>query len=247
MINLLLAFATLAAPAFSQTSETLADRAGRFEAALDPAVKSFSPEDAFAGVGECGVLDIKTLRPFSLGEASAMIAPCVDAVARKLAATLEVQIGFLYATPPGGTAKTGLILKTDLIAGGKSHRDLMAGLSRRENRLLGHAVRVLTRGEAAPASVSSVQAALARCILPTVVRDLKTGEDFVKIYGRCLTWNEDLKITEIRAGSGLTVNIKTGHSNNASVDALNGFVTVNAGKGPVSVMIVAYSARITLP
>ncbi|HAZ09441.1 MAG TPA: hypothetical protein DCZ01_13205 [Elusimicrobia bacterium] len=247
MINLFLAFATLAVPAFSQTSETLAARAGRFELALDPAVQAFASEDAFAGVGECGVLDIKTLRPFSLDEASALIAPCLAAVARKLPAKLEIQIGRISATPPGEPAKTGLILKTDLSAGGKAHRDLMAGLSRRENRLLGHAVRVLTRGEAAPASVSSVQAALAQCILPTVVRDLKTGDDFVKIYGRCLTRNADLKITEIRAGPGLTVNLKTNHSNNASVDALNGFVTVNAGKGPVSVMIVAYSAQIALP
>ena len=246
MINFLLAVVTLTVPAFCQTSETLAAGAGRFETALDPAIMAFASQDAFAGIGECGVLDIKTIRPFTLEEASDLIAPCLTAVGRRLAAKLEIQAGFLSSSQVGKPAKMGLILKTDLIAGTKPHRDLMAGLSRRENRLMGHAVRVLTRGEVAPASISAVQAALTQCILPTVVRDIRTGDDFVKIYGRCLTRNEDLKITEIRGGQGLSVNLKTGQSA-SQVDALNGFVTVNAGKGPVSLMIVAYSAELALP
>lgn len=246
MINLLLAVATLAVPASCQMSESLAARAGRFETALDPAVMAFAVQDAFAGVGECGVLDIKTIRPFTLEEASDLIAPCLAAVSRKLPATLEIQAGFLTASQAGKPAKTGLILKTDLVAGTKAHRDLMAGLNRRENRLLGHTVRLLTRGEAAPASVSAVQAALGQCILPTVVRDIQTGDDFVRIYGKCLTRNEDLKIKDIRGGQGLSVNIKTEQSG-AQVESLNGFVTVNSGKGTVSVMIVAYSAGLALP
>ena len=32
-----------------------------------------------------------------------------------------------------------------------------------------------------------------------------------------------------------------------TVEALNGFVTVNAGKGPVAVMIVAYGAQVAMP
>lgn len=246
MINLLLAVATLAVPAFSQTSERLAAGAGRFEMALDPAIMAFAAQDAFAGVGECGVLDIKTIRPFTLEEASDLITPCLAAVGRKLPAKLEIQGGFITAAQAGKPAQTGLLLKTDLIPGTKPHRDLMAGLSRRENRLLGHTVRVLTQGEVAPAAVSAVQAALTQCILPTVVRDIQTGDDFVKIYGRCLTRNEDLKIKEIRGGQGLSVNLKTEQSG-AQVEALNGFVTVNAGKGPVSVMIVAYPAALALP
>lgn len=246
MINLLLAALALATPAFSRPSESLRAAAGRFEMALDPAVMAFASEDAFAGVGACGALDIKTIRPFTLEEASDLIAPCLAAVGRKLPATLEIQGGFITAAQAGRPAKTGLLIKTDLVAGSKAHRDLIAGLSRRENRMLGHTVRVLTRGEAAPASVSAVQAALAQCILPTIVRDIQTGDDFVRIYGRCLTRNEDLKIKEIRGGQGLSVNLKTEQSG-AQVEALNGFVTVNAGKGPVSVMIIAYPTSLALP
>ena len=122
----------------------------------------------------------------------------------------------------------------------------MAGLSRRENRLLGHAVRVLTRGAIAPASVRADQTAMPPRILPAVVRDIRTGDDFVKIYGRCLTRNEDLKITDLRGGRGRSANLKTAPSD-SGVEALNGFVTVDAGKGPVSVMITAYPARLALP
>lgn len=245
MINLLLA-AALATPAFCRTSETLAARAARFEAAVGPAVMAFASQDAFAGVGECGVLDIKTIRPFPLEEAGDLIAPCLAAVGRRLPASLEIQAGFVTAAQAGKPAQTGLIIKTDLVPGSKAHRDLMMGVNHRQNRLLGHTVRVLTRGEAAPASVSAVQAALAQCMLPTVVRDIRDGDDFVKIYGRCLTRNEDLKITEIRGGHGLSVNLKTEHAG-AQVEALNGFVTVNAGKGPVSVMIIAYPKTLSLP
>jgi hypothetical protein len=107
-------------------------------------------------------------------------------------------------------------------------------------------VLLLARGEIAPSSVSAVQDALKQCIVMTVVRDIDTSADFVKIYGTCLTRNKVLKIDELRAGAGLTVNMKT-EVDAKTVEALNGFVTVNAGRGPVSVMIVAFGAQAAMP
>jgi hypothetical protein len=112
--------------------------------------------------------------------------------------------------------------------------------------LLGHPARVLTRGEAAPAAVSALQAALSDCMVVSVVRDVRSGEDFVKLYGRCLTRNPDLKIKEIRPAEGLAVTLST-DADRARVESYNGFVTVNAGKGPVAVMVVAYGAQVALP
>jgi len=241
MTTLLLAFAVFAVPVSAQRPEALAVRAGGFEFLVGPAVAGFAPADAFSGVAECASLDVKTLRPFTLDEATDMAAPCLAAVGRKLSASVEIQAGFLAAARNGRAAKTGLIIKTDLAPGGKGHRDLMSALSRRENRILGHVVRVLTQGEPSPDSVSSVQAALSQCIMTTVVRDIQTGADFVKIYGRCLSGNPDLQIQEIRAGQGLSVDIKTSHASAEQVNALNGFVVVNAGRGPVRVRIVASS------
>jgi hypothetical protein len=248
MTNALLALAALLAATSvrAQSVESLAFGARAFEAAAFEGVQRLSPEDAFAGVDECSVLDIKTIRPIAADEAADMIKPCLDAVARKYSAKIEPSAGFLSMPQGESAAATGLLLKTDFVPGSKAHLDLLAGLSRRDNRLLGQPTRVLTRGETAPAAVSAVQKALEQCMVLTVVRDIKSGEDFVRLYGRCLTRNPDLKIKEVRAGEGLVVNLRT-DGDRAMVEAYNGFVTVNAGKGPVQVMIVAYGALIALP
>ena len=78
--------------------------------------------------------------------------------------------------------------------------------------------------------------------MTTVVRDIQTSGDFVRVYGRRLTRDPDLKIDEVLPGEGMTVLLKTAQAP-VGVAALNGFVTVNAGKGPVQLMVVAYAAR----
>jgi hypothetical protein len=248
MTNALLAVAALiaAAPVRAQSVETLAFGARAFEAAAFVGIQDLSPKDAFAGVDECSILDIKTIRPIALDEAADMAKSCLDAVGRKYSAAIAIQGGFLAAPQGDAPVSTGLLLKTDLVAGSEAHRDLLSGLSRRDGRLFGHPTRVLTRGETAPAAVSAVQKALEQCMVLTVVRDIKSGDDFVRLYGRCLTRNPDLKIKEVRAGEGLVVNLKT-DGDRAMVESYNGFVTVNAGKGPVQVMVVAYGALIALP
>jgi hypothetical protein len=221
-------------------------RAQSFEASAEAAVAPFILEDSFAGLPDCGILDIKTIRAWTLDEAADMAAPCLKAVGARYSADMTLKGGLLSVASEGAPVKPGLILKTDLVPGSKAHRDLLASLERRRDELLGHRVRVLTRGEVAPSSVSAVQEALKQCLMTTVVRDIQTGADFVKIYGSCLTRNPDLKIAELRAGRGLTVDMKT-EQDSKGVEALNGFVTVNAGKGPVSVMIIAYGAQTAMP
>ncbi|MBI3289624.1 MAG: hypothetical protein HYZ74_08925 [Elusimicrobia bacterium] len=238
MKKILLAAVALAA--------AVAAQAESFEASAADAIKTFAAEDAFAGVGECGVLDIKTIRPFNLDEASDLVKPCLSATAKKYEAKIVAEAGFITAPQNGQPGKAGLLLKTDLVAGSKGHRNLMAALSRREYRLLGHVVKVLTKNETAPAALSALQGALDSCMLSTVVRDIRSGEDFVKVYGKCLTRNPDLKIKEVRAGEGLAVTLKT-EADGAKVEAYNGFITVNAGKGAVQVMVVAYGAQVHLP
>ena len=244
-IFMTLSLVALAAAAHAQ-SESLSFGARAFEAQAEEAILPMIPADAFAGVGACGTLDIKTIRPWTLEEASDLATPCLKAVGAKYSATLEIEAGQLAIATEGQPLKPGLILKTDIVPGSKADRDLVSSLERRDGRLLGHRVLLLTRGEVAPSSVSAVQAALHQCIMTTVVRDLQTGADFIKIYGSCLTHNPDLKIDELRPGSGLTVDMKT-EADVKSVEALNGFATVNAGKGPVTVMIIAYGAQVAMP
>ncbi|MDE2143157.1 MAG: hypothetical protein KGJ84_12175 [Elusimicrobia bacterium] len=235
------ALAALAATARAQ-SESLAFGARGFEAAAAETISPFILEDAFAGVGACGVLDIKSFRAWTLQEAADMASPCLKAVGEKYQSSLVLQGGFLRATAAGYPATPGLLLKTDLTADSKPYRDLVSSLARRHNEILGHPVRLLARGEVAPESVSAVQEALKQCILVTVVRDIQNGSDFVKIYGRCLVKNPDLRIDAILPAPGMAVTLKTERTD-VGAQALNGFVTVNAGKGPVEIMVVAQTAR----
>jgi hypothetical protein len=241
-----LSIVVLASAAARAQSEALSFSAGSFETQAAAALQPFILEDSFAGIGACGVLDIKTIRAWTLDEASDMAAPCLKAVGQRYSAQMTMQAGLLSAATEGQPIKPGLVLKTDLVPGSKPHRDMVASLERRGGELLGHRVLLLARGEVAPSSVSAVQEALKSCIMTTVVRDVETGADFVKIYGSCLTRNRDLKIDELRPGSGLTVDMKT-ELPSKGVEAMNGFVTVNAGKGPVQVMIIAYGAQVAMP
>ena len=233
-----LVLATLAAASFVSAQQ--------FETQVEDSLHPFVAEDAFANVPACGVLDIKTIRPFNLDEASDLVAPCLKAVAQNYSAKATVEAGFLSAPQSGQPGKAGLLIKTDLAPGSKGHRDLVASLSRSQGRLLGHMVKVMTKDELAPAAISTLQKAIDGCMLLTVVRDIRSGEDFVKVYGKCLTRDAELKIKEILAAEGLAVTVKTDASG-AQVEAYNGFVTVNAGKGPVKVMVVAYGAQVALP
>ena len=217
-------------------------RAQSFETQVEDSLRPFVAEDAFADIGACGVLNIKTIHTSNLHEVPALVKPCMDAVAKKYATKVVIEPGLLSA--PHG--KAGLLVKTDIAAGSKGHRDLVAGLSRRQGHLFGHPTKILTLDEVTPTAISTIQKAIDSCMLLTVVRDLNNGEDFVNIYGKCLTKNAELKITEIRPAEGLTVTVKA-DATGAQVEAYNGFVTVNAGKGPVSVMIIAYGKQVYRP
>ena len=246
MIRSLVTLLIAAAPASASTLDAASFGARAFEASAASAVASFSAEDAFAGVGACGVLDVKTIRPFSLEEAEDLLQPCVSAAAAKYGAKAVAASGFISAPQSGRPGRAGILLKTDLAAGSQGHRDLAAAIARREGRLLGHEVRVLTKGQPAPAAVSALQQAVSDCMVVSVVRDIRSGEDFAKLYGRCLTRDPELKIVEVRPSEGLSVTLKT-EAEGPRVESYNGFVTVNAGKGPVAIMIIAYGAQVALP
>ncbi len=217
-----------------------------FEAFVADSIRALIPEDAFADIGACGVLDMQTIYPFSLAEVADLIAPCMDAVALKYAAKVVAEPGFVSAPRNGHPGQTGLLIKTDMASGSQGHLDLTRTLARRQGHLLAQPVKVLTKDEVAPSAVSALQKSINGCMLASVVRDVRSGEDFVKIYGRCLTQNIDCRITGIHAAEGLSVIVKS-DAPSAKVEAYNGFVTINAGKGAVSVMVVAYQSEIVLP
>jgi hypothetical protein len=238
----LFAAALLASSAAAQ-SETLALQSRGFEAQALEIIKPFVPVDAFAGVPECSIVDAHTLRAWTLSEAQARLAPCLDAVARRRGAKIDAEAGFVADAQDGRPAQAGLLIKTDLVPGGPDDRALSFAIAHRGGKLLGQPARVLARGDLAPESVSAVQGTLKRCMVIDVVRSIRTGADFISIYGKCLTSDAALAIRDLRAGDGLSVSMKTAQPSVQAVDSLNGYVTVNAGEGPVQVMVMASAAQ----
>jgi hypothetical protein len=237
-----LAAALLASSAAAQ-SEALALQSRGFEAQTLAIIHPFVPVDAFAGVPECAIVDAPALQAWSLSQAQAKLAPCLDAVARRRGATIAAEPGFVAAAVDGQPAKAGLLIKTDLVPGGPDDRALSFAIAHRGGRLLGQPARVLARGDVAPQSVSAVQETLRHCMVIDVVRSIRTGADFLHIYGSCLTSDAALAIRDLRPGDGLSVSMKTAQTSIEAVDSLNGYVTVSAGEGPVQVMVMASAAQ----
>lgn len=215
--------------------------AAAFETSAQETVRAFAAEDVFADVEACAVLDAKTFRPWTLGEAADQLAPCLKAVGQRRRIALAAKVGLIAAPSQSGPARPGLLLRADVAPGSADHRRLAASLERRGDTLLGHPVRLLVRGESAPEPVSALQRALSRCVTTAVVREIASGDDFVRVYGACLARDPDLKLVDVRAGRDLTVNVRA-NSAAPAVAALNGFVTVDAGLGPVQVLILAAPA-----
>jgi hypothetical protein len=237
----LAAAAALAVPARAQSEALALGARTSFDAQAAEAVRSILPEDVFAHVPACGVLDVKTIRAWTLQEAADMAAPCLKAVGQKYGATLNARPGFLASGVAGRPAVPGLLVASTIAPGSKLHHDLSYSLGRRGGLLMGQPARLLLRGELAPQAVSSVQPALRRCFLADVVRPLQSGDDFVKIYGSCLRHDKTLGVTAISGGNGLTVTMSVDRAPRETA-ALNGFVVVNPGTGPVRVMILARAA-----
>ncbi len=241
MNKILLAFAAAAALASSSSaqSETLALQARGFEAAGAAMTDGFFLRDSFGGVPECAIIDAPAFRAWTLSEARERLAPCFDAVAQRYQSRVAVVIGFV-ADAQGGPAKAGLLLETGLVPGGMADRALSVSIARRGGRLMGQPVRVLTRGEMALAPVSAAQASVERCVTVDVVRPIRDARDFLSIYGRCLTGDSALGIAALKSAGGLAVAVT---AQSASAAALNGYVTADAGTGPVRVLVFVDGSR----
>lgn len=245
-----LSLALAALLSLSAGANTVSDEAIWFDAySFDSDVEQAIPpaaEDAFAGVPACAILDRRYIRPFALDEAEELAAPCIAAVLAKHQASGGVRRGFLAESVDGGAAPAGLLIRTDLPLGSRGLRDLEHALARREQRLLGHPARLLRQGEPEHAPVSAIQEALGQCIMTAVVRDIRNGDDFVRVYGRCLTRNPELKIREVRGEAGLAIVVES-EAERERLRSYHGFVTVNAGKGELRVMVRAEPAEAATP
>lgn len=221
-----------------------------FNMVLNSAMIPLQPKDAFIGVAACGGIDAKTLRAWTLPEAVNVLKPCLAGVSKRYAMGLQVDRGVVGAVANGRGAVLGIVITADstLLVGNSMIRDLNYALSLRGGQLMGFKAVVRRTTDPAPAVPSAAQAAIDRCMLPTVVRKIETGDDFINYFGGCLRRAPELKVADLKSWTGhqLGVMVLT-DSEGAAAESINGVVTVNGETGPVKVDVVAYPKTVFLP
>src|SRR5688572_22125259 len=167
-----------------------------FSGAVSRVVAGIKPMDAFSGVEACRVLDARFVKAPTMEEAVKLLTPCVESVSAAYGAKISIrqgtpvspenemgiQVQMLLIEVPQGTTITSAVMK-----------DLNRALSVRNSRLLGHQAMVV-RAE----PQITAQQALDNCVLPTVVRDIQSGADFIKFYGVCLKNTKEFQIVEMQ-------------------------------------------------
>ena len=199
-----------------------------------------APKDPFEGVAACEVLDAQFFKPLTLEEAVDALKPCADAALGSAA----VRPALLPAAGAASSGELGIAVATELVPGSPEQRGLAAALAKRGGRVLGHPARAYAKGQPLPPKPSALQSTLDSCMVLTVVRRLKTSTEFVNIYGSCLTREKTLAIDSVVPGQGMSVTTLT-RADQAAAESYDGFVTVNAGTGPVHVLVKA--TRVAVP
>lgn len=92
------------------------------------------------------------------------------------------------------------------------------------------------------------QDALDACLIPTIVRKIESGADFIRHYGGCLAQQRSLRVVEMRQSPAQKLGvILLSQAERPVVARLTGPVKVVAENGPVEIQLVAYSNPVYLP
>lgn len=252
-----LALAALLIPSFAFSQEvvfTILPTDAEFTAGIERTVASFKPADAFSAAAECGVVDARFLKPVPIEQAERMLGECLAAVATKYGgADLAARRGTV-TREEAFTAQVEVLMimiPKSVGQGTALYRDLSHGLASRQGRLLGHKA-VLERADDRTVQAlnkgTPAQDALDGCLMPTVLRKIESGEDFIKHYGGCLRGAKSLRLVDIRQSPAHKLGvIVLSEAEGSVVSAMTGPVKVVAANGPVEVQLVAYSNPVYLP
>lgn len=250
MTNLIAASAAalfLAASAQASGLEQLVGSDAAFANTVSVTLAAFEAKDTLRETPECAALDRKYFRQFSLAEAVKLVQPCLDGVAKRSGIALQAELGVV--SPAGeehGPVMGIVIVAPDVSVASQGMRDLSRSLDARGWELLGHRVKVARAGEMAQSS--AVQKALDGCIMPSVLRKIESGADFIKYYGRCITSDSSLKVRELRPSPGHQFGVLAVSSGDqVVVESINGAVSINAESGPVRIIFMAYPESYSLP
>lgn len=96
-------------------------------------------------------------------------------------------------------------------------------------------------GRAAGEKQSSLQIAMGLCPMITMLRDIRTGQDFIDIYGACVRSAKGLGITGLRQDPERTLGIIAyTEAGKAALSDMGGVVRIYAQAGPLRIRVTAY-------
>lgn len=223
-----------------------------FESIVNRTVASYRAQDAFQGLAECRLVDQKPVKPYTLKEAVVALEPCLKAVTARYNISVVAEERVLAPAADAKITGIALLLPPTVAINSKILRDLQSALKLRQNRLLGHVAEVRREarqeGPSVPGVIkSAAQTALNRCMGPAVLHRIKSGDDFTRIYGHCITRDPELKVSRIQPSvSDLSVTVFSA-ADRPVVESLNGVLSLNAENGPVNITVTAYSEMVRLP
>lgn len=222
-----------------------------FELSIGRAIASVKPADAFASSAECAVVDARFIQPVPIEQAEKLLGPCLSALSARYGADLAARRGTLAREGAMSTQVQVLkiIVPQSISQASPVMRDLNESLKTRNNRLLGHAAIVERAADRTVNAMNTApaQKALDDCMIPTVVRKIESGADFIKYYGSCLAQAARLRIVDMRQSEAhkLGVVLVSG-AERPVVAALTGPVSVIAANGMVQVQLLAYANPVYL-
>lgn len=248
-----LAVAALLLPtfAFSQDVPVSFQPEPDFELGVSKAIAAVKPADAFDAASECRVVDARFVKPVAIEQAEKMLAECLTALSTKYSVDLTARRGTV-TREDSFTAQVQVLMimvPKSIAASSPLMRDLNHGLAARQNRLFGHKA-VIERSDDRTVSIlnAPAQEALDGCLMPTVLRKIESGADFIKHYGSCLRQSSRLGIKDLRQSPAhqYAVIVLSG-AERPVVAALTGPVKVLGSNGQVEIQLLAYSEPVYLP
>lgn len=223
-----------------------------FDLAVNHALQAAKPNDAFQAASECGVIDARYVAPVPIEKAEKILGDCLSALATRYGGADLLAKRGTVTRDEGFTAQVEVLMilvPKSVGAATPLMRDLNHALAQRQGRILGHRA-VIERADDRKVSMmsSTPQNALDNCMLPSVVRKIESGADFIKYYGSCLRQARSLRVVDMRQSPAhrLGVILLT-EADRAVAETLTGPVKVAAANGPVEVQLLAYTNPVHLP
>ena len=97
--------------ALAGQSERFRVPAEGFNTIVNETIGSFRPQDVFASLSDCTIVDVMNIRPYTLPEAVGILAPCMKSLSARYGVGLSANAGVITPTVMGRDTYNGIIIE----------------------------------------------------------------------------------------------------------------------------------------